>query len=92
MEGLAREKALREGGDEADLDEEAEDCFDGCQNGDGIAQALHRLEEAARFSSPGEKALREGSDEGNLNQQTEECLRSRIPVDEAPELLHLCSR
>ena len=44
---LLAKKPLREGGDEGDLDEEAEDRLDGRQDRDGVAGTLHRLEEAA---------------------------------------------
>ena len=41
------EEPLREGGNEADLDEEAKDRLDGRQNRHWITRTLHRLEEAA---------------------------------------------
>jgi hypothetical protein len=39
-------EALREGSDEADLNEQSNNCLNCCNDGHRIAQALHRLEEA----------------------------------------------
>lgn len=41
------EEALREGGYEADLDQQANHGLDGCERRDGVAEAFEGLEEAA---------------------------------------------
>ncbi len=44
---LPAEKALRERRNEADLDEQPQNSFGGGNDGDWVAQTLHRLEEAS---------------------------------------------